>query len=110
MPVARPRPRRHAVDADRAPTPNPIDTPALPALDGAPARNGGGPPSGTGTAPPPGNTLPLHIALSALAGLVATIVWAVTGGGYYWPAWVWLGVAIPVAIHAIIRFGLSAPA
>ena len=62
------------------------------------------------TVQPPANALPLHIALSALAGLVATIVWAVTGGGYFWPAWVWLGLAVPVAVHAIIRFGLSQPA
>jgi signal transduction histidine kinase len=59
--------------------------------------------------PPEANALPLHVALSALAGLVTSIVWAVTGGGYYWPAWVWLGVGIPVAIHGIIRYGLSHP-
>ncbi|WP_231398486.1 sensor histidine kinase [Conexibacter woesei] len=61
-------------------------------------------------APPQASALPLHVALSGLAGLVATIVWAITGGGYYWPAWVWLGVGITVGVHAIIRFGLSAPA
>jgi signal transduction histidine kinase len=59
--------------------------------------------------PPQANALPLHVALSGLTGLVATIIWAVTGGGYYWPAWVWLGVGITVGVHAIIRFGLSAP-
>jgi signal transduction histidine kinase len=69
------------------------------------------PPGGAGGAEvPPANALPLHIALSALAGLVGTIIWAVTGGGYYWTAWVWLGVGIGVAVHAIIRFGLSRPA
>ena len=47
-------------------------------------------------APPQASALPLHVALSGLAGLVATIVWAITGGGYYWPAWVWLGVGITV--------------
>ncbi|HWH96019.1 MAG TPA: ATP-binding protein [Baekduia sp.] len=94
------------MDADRASTN--IQRPALPMLDAAPpAVAPGGAPSASG--PPSANALPLHIALSALAGLVATIVWAVTGGGYYWPAWVWLGVAVPVAVHAIIRFGLSAP-
>src|SRR3954454_9418569 len=104
-------PRRVLVDADASSTaPTELRTPALPTLDaGAPPPTavGGGLPA---SAPPPANALPLHIALSALAGLVTTIVWAVTGGGYYWPAWVWLGVAIPVAVHAIIRFGLSAPA
>jgi signal transduction histidine kinase len=101
------------VDADASPTASTdLRTPALPTLDaGAPpavsSRSGGVPGA---AAPPPANALPLHIALSALAGLVVTIIWAVTGGGYYWPAWVWLGVAVPVAVHAIIRFGLSAPA
>jgi signal transduction histidine kinase len=98
------------VDADAAP--NPTDTLALPTLDAPPAagaRRAGPGVAPVGPAPPPANALPLHIALSGLAGLVATIVWAVTGGGYYWPAWVWLGVAVPVAVHAIIRFGLSAP-
>jgi signal transduction histidine kinase len=84
------------VDADLAPTQIPAEPPAAESPPAAP--------------PPPPNALPLHIALSALAGLVATIVWAVIGGGYYWPAWVWLGLAVPVAIHAIIRFGLSRPA
>jgi signal transduction histidine kinase len=106
------------VDADAAPTAKPEPTtPALPTLDaGVPqpaaagAFAGGGPTVVHDAAPPPANALPLHIALSGLLGLVATIIWAITGGGYYWPAWVWLGVAVPVAVHAIVRFGLSAPA
>jgi hypothetical protein len=78
--------------------------------DTAPTQLAIAPGEGTAQEQPPANALPLHIALSALAGLVATIVWAVTGGGYFWPAWVWLGLAVPVAVHAIIRFGLSQPA
>jgi signal transduction histidine kinase len=98
--MARPRrsPWKEPVDADTAPTSIHLDASA-PASPGAPVPG-----------PPPANALPLHIALSALAGLVGTIVWAVTGGGYYWTAWVWLGVGIAVAVHAIIRFGLSRPA
>jgi signal transduction histidine kinase len=88
------------VDADAATSPLSLPPPAAaePTLP---------PPPGP---PPEANALPLHVALSALAGLVTSIVWAVTGGGYYWPAWVWLGVGIPVAIHGIIRYGLSQPA
>jgi signal transduction histidine kinase len=109
--MARPRrtPWRRPVDADAAPH-HPTDTLALPTLD-APSGHGRDAeafaPSNQQQPPPPASALPLHIALSALAGLVATIVWAITGGGYYWTAWVWLGLGIPVAIHAIIRFGLS---
>jgi signal transduction histidine kinase len=58
----------------------------------------------------PFDPLPLQIALSALAGLAATIVWAVAGGGYYWPMWVWLGLGVPAGIHVVIRFALSRPA
>jgi signal transduction histidine kinase len=112
MNLPRQPPRRSNVDADAAPTADPrtpIPAPALPTLDAGaladPALALGAPPP-----PPPANALPLHVALSALLGLVATIVWAITGGGYYWPAWVWLGAAVPVAVHAIVRFGLSAPA
>jgi signal transduction histidine kinase len=120
MALPRHAPRRPDVDADAAPTAKTeLPTPALPTLDagvrqpaaaGAFAGGGGGPAPMPGAEPPPANALPLHIALSGLLGLVTTIIWAITGGGYYWPAWVWLGVAVPVAIHAIIRFGLSAPA
>src|SRR5581483_10094953 len=28
-----------------------------------------------------------------------TLVWAVTGAGYFWPAWTWLGLAIPFVAH-----------
>src|SRR4051794_41196002 len=35
----------------------------------------------------------------ALAILVTTIVWALGEGGYYWPVWVILGVAIRLAVQ-----------
>src|SRR3954453_8571108 len=113
MAVSRRPPRRDPVDADASPTPpSELRTPALPTLDaGAPLARAAAPGGLPGAAaPPPANALPLHIALSALAGLVVTIIWAITGGGYFWPAWVWLGGSVPVAVPAIIRFGLSAPA
>jgi signal transduction histidine kinase len=55
--------------------------------------------------------LALHVALSAVAGLVAGLLWALAGGGYFWPVWVWFGLAIPVAVHAALRWALGlAPA
>src|SRR5689334_7684805 len=111
MALPRHVPRRPAVDADAAPTANSeLPTPALPTLDagvrpaaaGAFAGAGAGATIVPGAEPPPANALPLHIALSGLLGLVTTIIWAITGGGYYWPAWVWLGAAVPVAVHAIV--------
>jgi signal transduction histidine kinase len=58
----------------------------------------------------PFDALPLHVALSGLAGLAATIVWGAAGAGYYWPMWVWLAVGIPIGVHVLIRFALSRPA
>jgi signal transduction histidine kinase len=56
-----------------------------------------------------GGALSLQIALSALAGFMATAVWALTGAGYFWPGWAWFGLAIAAALHGIIRSALRAP-
>jgi signal transduction histidine kinase len=50
-----------------------------------------------------GNALALHVALAALTGFVVTAIWALAGPDYPWPAWVWLGAAITVVLHAIAR-------
>ncbi len=55
-----------------------------------------------------GSALSLQIALSAIAGFVTTLLWALVGGGYFWPAWVWLGLAVGVALHLVIRRARSA--
>jgi signal transduction histidine kinase len=52
--------------------------------------------------PPLALPLPLHVAFSLLIGLVATIVWAATGLGYFWPIWVWIGLGLSVAIDLVI--------
>jgi signal transduction histidine kinase len=90
------------MDASPAQAENPTEDPAL---LGPPE-----PPDTPEPAPAPFDALPLHVALSALAGLAATIVWATSGTGHYWPMWVWLGVCLPIAVHVLIRFGLSRPA
>jgi signal transduction histidine kinase len=47
--------------------------------------------------------LPLHISFSLLAGLVVFVIWLATGvGDYFWPVWVWLGLAIAVALHVLV--------
>lgn len=48
-------------------------------------------------------SLAVHAAISALVGILATAVWGATGGGYYWPAWVWLGLVIPLSLHLGLR-------
>jgi len=45
--------------------------------------------------------LSVHAALSVLLALLVLVVWAATGGGEFWPMWVWLGLAVPLAIHAL---------
>jgi hypothetical protein len=44
----------------------------------------------------------LHAALTAVAGLAVTIIWAATGAGRYWPAWAWFGLGVPLAAHAVV--------
>jgi signal transduction histidine kinase len=35
--------------------------------------------------------------------LFVTAIWAVTTRGYFWPAWVLLGLAIPLGVHYVVR-------
>lgn len=43
----------------------------------------------------------------ALAIIVTTIIWALGEGGYYWPIWVILGVAIAVVVQGWKAYGPS---
>ncbi|HEV2785344.1 MAG TPA: sensor domain-containing protein [Solirubrobacteraceae bacterium] len=45
--------------------------------------------------------LPLHVSFSVLAGAVVFVIWVVAGLGYFWPVWVWFGLAIAVALHVL---------
>jgi signal transduction histidine kinase len=36
-----------------------------------------------------------------------TVVWLVTGAGYFWPVWVWLGLAIAFGLHLSLRRALE---
>jgi signal transduction histidine kinase len=83
-------------------------------LDGEEARAGDAPAADGPTLPlsadklrrmvPEGElSLAVHAAISALVGILATAVWGATGGGYYWPAWVWLGLLIPLSLHLGLR-------
>ena len=47
--------------------------------------------------------------LSAAIGLAVGLGWATTGGGRFWPAWVWFGLAVPLGLQAAVRWGLRAP-
>ncbi|HTU14906.1 MAG TPA: histidine kinase [Solirubrobacterales bacterium] len=46
----------------------------------------------------PDSVLAAHTAVSAALGFLVTLIWGLTGAGYFWPVWVWFGLAIPLAI------------
>lgn len=57
----------------------------------------------TAPAPPEwGAVLSLQATISTFVGLVATVTWAATGFGSFWPIWVWFGVGVPLALHAAV--------
>jgi hypothetical protein len=45
------------------------------------------------TAPDWGAVLALESAVSAMLAFISTLIWALTGAGYFWPMWplVWFG-------------------
>jgi signal transduction histidine kinase len=36
--------------------------------------------------------------LAALTAVLLTAIWALSGQGYFWPAWAWLGLAVPLLL------------
>ena len=67
-----------------------------------------GAPPAVGGAAPPAPPLSLHVAFSLVIAVLMAIVWAATGLGYFWPVWIWLGLAIAVALHVVALRGLQA--
>jgi signal transduction histidine kinase len=51
--------------------------------------------------------------ISIAIGLLVFVIWALALAGpgtlYFWPVWVWFGLAIPLALQHAIRHGLRAP-
>ena len=60
---------------------------------------------------PPGRTWPWAVrrtvSFGIVLGFVLTVVWALTGAGYYWPGWIWLTLGLPVAFYRSIRWALG---
>jgi signal transduction histidine kinase len=52
--------------------------------------------------------LSLQTAILSVIGCVCIVVWALTGGAF-WPIWVWIGLALPVALQLGVRHALGAP-
>lgn len=79
---------------------------------GGPRATGLGVPEASAVGGPPNRIerlLSFAVALSAALGLMTTIVWGGTGGGYYWPCWVWLGCGAAVAVIGITMHVRSLP-
>lgn len=51
--------------------------------------------------------------LQKLAGLIAILllaIWALTHDGYFWPAWAWFGLGVPLGLDASLRWARRRPA
>ncbi|TDC59244.1 histidine kinase [Micromonospora sp. KC207] len=46
---------------------------------------------------------------AASLALLTGMIWAVTGGGYFWPRWAWFGLAVAVGTHLAVRRALQVP-
>jgi len=57
------------------------------------------------------NRIAFAIHACVAGGIVAllTLIWALTGAGYFWPAWVALGLMLPVGIHGTVTLLLDRP-
>ena len=49
-----------------------------------------------------------ELTLSAVCCLAVTIIWAATGG-FFWPLWVWSGLALPIALQVAGRRAWAQP-
>jgi signal transduction histidine kinase len=52
----------------------------------------------------------MQLGISGLIVFVMVVIWAVTGfGDYFWPVWVWFGLAIPLAVQYAIKRASAGP-
>ncbi len=47
--------------------------------------------------------------LAALTAVLVSAIWALGGQGYFWPAWVWLGLVVPVLLDVTARWAWRHP-
>jgi signal transduction histidine kinase len=49
--------------------------------------------------------LAIQVGISAILFGFLVAIWAVTGGGYFWPMWAALGLGLAAAIHGAVTYG-----
>ncbi|HEY2714635.1 MAG TPA: sensor domain-containing protein [Solirubrobacterales bacterium] len=49
------------------------------------------------------SALGMQAVVSGLLALLVTAIWAATGAGYFWPAWAYLALLIPLGLNAGLR-------
>ena len=62
--------------------------------------------------PPAGGSsaVEVYLTVAALIAFGVTLIWGLTGAGYFWPRWVWFGLSIPAAFWLSIRRARRVPA
>lgn len=50
----------------------------------------------------------LHAGVALAANLLLIVIWALAGGGYFWPAWTLLAFGIPVVLHGTVLLAVRA--
>jgi signal transduction histidine kinase len=52
--------------------------------------------------------LAVHAAVSGFVAVLVSALWLMTGGGTFWPAWVYYGLGLPLLLHVLVRAALPA--
>ena len=63
--------------------------------------------------PDPGGRATVRRVLRRLACLIAILllaIWALTNDGYFWPAWAWFGLGVPLGLNVSLRWAWRRPA
>ena len=47
--------------------------------------------------------LDVYLTFAALVAFAMALIWGLSGGGYFWPRWVWFGLGVPAAFWISVR-------